>query len=426
MSPTPELFASANGLRVTHADIGTPYYGIACGDIMLASDALLPPSVDFVVGNLTQRMSVIRQRPFAGSTRARLVGGGGGWGRNVPARLYQNPAGVPLASILRDVSIEVGETVVLAAARTVGLFYAREAAPAERVLRQLAGSIWYMSPGGVTQVGPRPALKIKSAATVEDLDGAKGWLTVATEDPASWLPGATYTSPTVPGGLTVAATRLRTDSGGVLRLEVLTVDGVIPGGSVTPDNVTPADRTMAALRSLMRSEDPGRVPGGGPWEYQIERADALTFDGSPTSQDFPLPPVVNVPYSPALAGTSCVPTKGTLAYVDFVNRDPGRPMLRGFGTTLPSKTTIDATGTIEMGASAGAVNINTSARVGDPLSAVAVAGAPAVATNLAALATALAPIFTAFNGATVGTPVLAVAVVPFVPTSTAVAKLTSE
>ncbi len=140
-----------------------PYYGIPVVDISLASDQPLAPSVVFIVGNATYKMSVLRQRAFAGSTRARLVGGGGGWGKDVPARLYQNPQGVPLASILRDVSLEVGEAVVLATARTVGLFYAREAAPAERVLRQLAGALWYVDRVGVTQVGPRAALRIKFA-----------------------------------------------------------------------------------------------------------------------------------------------------------------------------------------------------------------------------------------------------------------------
>ncbi len=423
-----DLYATANGLRVTAADIAEPYYGLPVADVTIAGGDTLAPSVALVIGNLTRRMTVVRQRPFAGSTSARLVGGAGGWGKLVPARAYQNPGGVPLASVLRDVAAEVGETVAIAVPRTVGLFYAREAAPAERVLRQLAGALWWMSPLGVTQVGPRLSSVIKTPATVTTLDGAKGWVQVATEDPAAWLPGATYTRATVPGGLTVAAVRYSMGDAGALRLEVLPVDTVIAGGSVTPDATTTRDRTMVALRSLMRSEDPGRVPGGGPWEYQVERADAQTFDGSPTSQDFPLPALVNVPYAPSLAGTSCVAKKGTLAYVSFINRDPTRPLLVGFGATLPTKVTIDTTGTVEIGASASAVNVDASARVGNPLAAVAVAGAPAVGVNFAALALTLTPIVTAFNG-TLGTPITALGpgtVPPFVPTSTAVSKLTSE
>ena len=44
---------------------------------------------------------------------------------------------------------------------------------------------------------------------------------VATEDPAAWLPGATYKSATVPQPFTVSAARFHAGSDGVLRVEVL-------------------------------------------------------------------------------------------------------------------------------------------------------------------------------------------------------------
>jgi len=114
---------------------------------------------------------------------------------------------------------------------------------------------------------------------------------------------------------------------------------------------TALDRAMRAFRALTRAEDPAR-DYRGIWEYSVERADSKTFDGTPTSSDFPLPSLVGVPYRPSLAGSSCVPTKGTLVYVAFANADASRPVVLAFGPTVPSSATVDATGTLAVGPSA--------------------------------------------------------------------------
>jgi len=111
---------------------------------------------------------------------------------------------------------------------------------------------------------------------------------------------------------------------------------------------------MAAFRALARAEDPSR-DYRGIWEYSVERADSKTFDGNPTSSDFPLPPLVGVPYRPSLAGSSCVPAKGTLVYVAFANADASRPVVVAFGPTVPSSATVDATGTLALGPSSSSV-----------------------------------------------------------------------
>lgn len=157
---------------------------------------------------------------------------------------------------------------------------------------------------------------------------------------------------------------------------------------------TPLDRIMRAFRSLVRAEDPNRTYGFGPWEYQVQIATATTFDGSPTEQNFPLPPLVGVPYRPSLAGSSCVPEPGTLAYVAFVNADPSKPILVAFGQTLPLSADVDAaaTGTVTVGATAASVNAGGVGAV--PL---------ATAGNLAAWGAA---VVTAFAGLTITVPPL--------------------
>jgi hypothetical protein len=165
----------------------------------------------------------VRADPFAGSNSARIVGGAGGWGRSIALAPYRNPAGVPLSLVLRDAAAAVGETVKLASDRLLGEFFTPESGPAAWLLRRLAGELWWMDDAGVTQVGARPATTIKSPATVESYRGGRGWLTVATEDLAAWVPKATFSGTTVTRPITVGATRIASGSDGILRLEVLTV-----------------------------------------------------------------------------------------------------------------------------------------------------------------------------------------------------------
>lgn len=222
MADTSPLYFSANGIRVTAASVLIPYYGAPVADVTFPTAVTLTAPVTLTAANLTLTFGILRQRSFAGGATARLVAGIG-WGRDVPSKAYSNPAGVPLSMVLRDVAREAGESVSLGTDRMVGLFYVRQKGPATRVLEQLGGASWYVDGSGVTQVRDRVPSAITSAATVQDYMGGMGWLTVATEDLASWLPAATFSSNTVTTPIQVSATRIHTDNEGTLRLEVLTI-----------------------------------------------------------------------------------------------------------------------------------------------------------------------------------------------------------
>lgn len=117
---------------------------------------------------------------------------------------------------------------------------------------------------------------------------------------------------------------------------------------------TTLDRTVGALRALVLSFLPQLVY----WivhEYRVEESDGATFSGTPTDASFSPQLPTQVPYSPALAGSSCVVPVGTLAYVAFANADPSRPVLVRFAATLPTSATIDATGKVTIAPSSGAV-----------------------------------------------------------------------
>jgi hypothetical protein len=207
-----------------------PWYGLPVADISLASDAPLATAVTLKVGNLSLSMTAIRSRAFAGVRYARLVGGAGGWATKVTMTPLRNAAGVLLSTALRDLAaLAIGpggasETVKLASDKVLGGFFVPETgASAGRILGGLAAPLWWIDATGVTQVAAtRPAKTIATQANVEWLDGRKGLAGVATEDVASWLPGATFTGPTVPTGLTIRDTLITSGDDGVMRVEVMT------------------------------------------------------------------------------------------------------------------------------------------------------------------------------------------------------------
>lgn len=119
---------------------------------------------------------------------------------------------------------------------------------------------------------------------------------------------------------------------------------------------TTLDRTVSAMRSLVLSFLPQLVY----WivhEYRVEESDGITFSGTPTDASFSPQLPTQVPYSPALAGSSCIVPVGTLAYVAFANADPSRPVLVRFAATLPTSARIDATGKVIVGPSAAEVDV---------------------------------------------------------------------
>lgn len=219
--PGQEQFATANGTRIVTASLSIPLYGISVCDLLVPTQDPLTTPVSVTFGNFTQVMGVYRQGYFGGSQYARLVGGYAGWRKTLQSQAYNNPAGLQLSLVLGDAAAAVGEQLNIASDTSIGTFYVRENAPAQRLLRQLGGPLWWVDPKGVTQVGPRTPVAITSPFLVNKFDASQGLYEISTEDYASWMPSNTFTGPTLTGTQTVSLTRLDVDNDGKLRLHVL-------------------------------------------------------------------------------------------------------------------------------------------------------------------------------------------------------------
>jgi hypothetical protein len=229
-------YLSANGRRATACNFLIPYYGAPVVDLDLAEATPLVNPVTVTIANATYKMAVgvdasgkETQRAFAGSLKARLVGGAGTWQTPVAVGPYKLASGVMASTVLKDVVMATGtsastrESVRLAADRSLGaMFVPGSNVPAARILTMIAGSLWWIDAQGVTQIAStRPGAAIRSACNVVDYPGYTRVLSVATEDVAAWVPGATFSNATVPTQVTVEGVRIHSGNDGVLRIEAM-------------------------------------------------------------------------------------------------------------------------------------------------------------------------------------------------------------
>jgi hypothetical protein len=341
-------FASLNGHQLTGGNVTVPHWGEWSGDVSLASDVQIPSdpfACTLAFGNLTLVGTAHRQGTFAGVTSVRLVAGGAGWRGNVPAQHYQASGGLLFSTLISDVAKVVGERVTVASDFRIGTDYVREKAAAREVIRQLFGTGWWIDPTGVTRFEPRPSAAITSAFDAEEWLGAVGRFSIATEDYAAWLPGATFSNANIPTAQIVSSTTFAVDNDGHFRLDVLSAD---------PDDV---DRIITPIDAVIRAFAP-RTTYGSTYEYTVQSvsggAPNVFVDVTPNASTT-LPSLRNIRIRPGAAGEVGQPTVGAKCLVAFANDDPTMPLV--FAVDAVDVATLDAAQRVNVGPKAGSVII---------------------------------------------------------------------
>ncbi len=135
-----------------------------------------------------------------------------------------------------------------------------------------------------------------------------------------------------------------------------------------PVQPTSLDRLLTSLRLIIRAELP-QLTFFGTYEYSIQNASDSTVDVAPVDTTISLPSIKGVPLVSSLLGQAVQANEG-LCRIRFVNGDPTKPVCVGL-RSLPSSSSTDATGTINVGPSASMVILNNGtlgvARLGDPI-----------------------------------------------------------
>lgn len=305
-------FATVNGASIIEGSLLIPQVGIWTADVFLAADTAINGPVPVTIGNLTLQGTSFRSQSYGGQTRARLVGGAGGWRNEIVAQGYGAASGVLLSTVLRDAATACGEQISIASDLVIGTAYARAADIASDMLWQLLSqgliASWYVDQNGVTQTKAWPSTTINTPFTVTSQNPDEGTVEIATEDYASWMPGCSFTNPLVNGTLTNLGVHYLWGKKGDFRFVVM----------------TGADNLTASFDAVVQKQiAPTRYHGR--YEYTVTNPSTTTIDCEPVDPSIGLPSLQNVP----LTGDSISsydPPEGATCHIMFLNGWPTKPV----------------------------------------------------------------------------------------------------
>lgn len=218
----PDHFAEVNGVRAVEGRIVISSVGAPHAFLTLDKEASLPAKGLIVtLADLKMTCTPWRPvRPYQGRTSLSLIGGYGGWRQELGPQPYRSSVGVRLSLVLGEAARATGERIVVGNDRALGVHYARERAPASRLLNRHCPLEWWIDLDGTTRTGTRATSKITSPLSLISFDGARGLAVIATEFPGAFIPGRTFSSPQLSGELTISGVA-HVLSKGKLRTEVL-------------------------------------------------------------------------------------------------------------------------------------------------------------------------------------------------------------
>ena len=325
-------FATLNGVNIVGGTLVVPNVGMWTADVALATDEAETGTCEMVLGNLTLQGTIYRATPFAGQTRARIVGGSAGWRKVLPAKAYTNASGVSLRMILTDAANECGEKINLATDTQVGPFYARlgptPSSPndgkASASLRAFCPR-WYVDTSGMTQIAAWPVATVTSSFQVTDQRPDEGMVEIATEDYASWLPGASFTAPNLDGTFQSFGSHYTFRPDGTFRLQILTDES--------------QDRLLGPLQSVIDLRMSG-VRFLGKYRYTISNPTLTTVDATPMDATMGLPSLQGVPLNSDSISTY-VPPAGGECHIEFLD---GKPTLPRCSWTSGTSTVVNVMG----------------------------------------------------------------------------------
>ena len=332
-----DLAMSLGSLHVAHARLFLPWRGrwLADVDVDLGTSGTAPSGAQkLTIGSATLSGTVDPDRSgfFAQKASLRLLGGGGGWQKDVPARHYHNDAGVKSSNVLSTTASDVGETIVDAAPSVFGIDFVRPAGAASQVLELLE---WRVDLDGTTRTGTRTTPTTPASLQVLEWDGDRQRADFACDEIV--LPGTQVTD---------------TRFGTITLRDVEQTFGDDGARGTAWCGTAAASRLVGALTAVVRQR--GHVAFLAAYRYRVLSQGS---DGRLTLQAVErlrgLPDMIPLSVWPGMAGLSATYTPGTEVLVEFIAGDPGRPVVTGFQSgASPQVLTLDATGTVFLTAAA--------------------------------------------------------------------------
>lgn len=383
-----------NGRSVARSLISVPGEGVWFADLDLTEAEPLDGRVSITLGASTLSATV---DPSATGTyglrrRVRVLGGAGGWGKQLKAQGYRNDAGVKASLVAADAAAACGETLgtFAGAVPRLGSHYLRFAGPASKALENAARGVpWWVAYDGVTHVAARPE---------------------STPDPAAY------------------ETISYSPRHGVLRLQVNDLAAVGIGSRITKDLDAPVvirsfeleatanglrmrawcgegrgTNLIASLRRIVQRTTDQRITW--PVRYRIGAMSGDRADLQIVKKGSGAPDALSVPLWPGAPSVHFEPATGAEVIVQFVDGDPADPVVMGFAGRGSQGALAKR---LILGAASG--NGSDAARKGDVVSLTlppfnftgTIGGSPATGLLTAVTPTALGTIVTGAPGVGIG------------------------
>ena len=298
--------ATLNGYSATKLRLPVPAWGLWWADVDLAEPQALTGAAALVVAGQAMSGTIVSGGAIHGRAAYHVVGGGGGWGKSLPAKPYQDDGGVRLRTVLNDAARKLGETLADVPATLLGPHYARPAATGTELLNLLAPQNWYVDFAGVTHIGRRPATAYTGSAPRVRVDPIVPVIDLAIDSLAGLLPG-------------------------------VQVDGSAPATDVefnlNPKRLTASVYTTAsglparleAWADLLAALDP-RARYRASYEFRVVTQSGERLNLQPVRIASGMPDLGAVPVRLA-PGVKAQHLPGSLVMVSFADADPSRPFV---------------------------------------------------------------------------------------------------
>lgn len=317
-----ELTTTLNGAAVSELRVYVPNKGPWHASVDMPGGAPLSGAVVISLGGLELHGTVAAD--YAGThqsaTRARVVAGGDGWRKLLPAKSYHNDAGVKAQLVAADAARAAGETLggFVPQFERLGVDFVRDYATAARTIELAAGDnvAWWVDYAGVTHVGPRPATALdKSAYHVMAYDPRARIATLGTDDPGRIAIGSMLVD--------------QLDAPGIVReLRISATESEMRVMAWLGGSESGGGRLATLMREIAVRANDGHLHGT--YRYRVVRMAGERVELQAVRKIIGLPDIAPVSMWPGIAGVHAQLALGAEVLVSFIDGDRGQPCITHF------------------------------------------------------------------------------------------------
>lgn len=317
---------SLNSQPVAEAKLSVPSRGVWYADIVLANSATIAigSKATLDIGGDKWQGTAATSEVFGDRTHVRLLGGGGGWGKAVVAKGYDNGLGVKPSTVLEQLATAVGETIGVTPTPRLGAHYSRIAGPASATIEDIARAPlqWFIGRDGKTNVVER-STGASVAVNLINFDPLTKAIRFTLDDLSKLDIGSSLTAANLANPFIVAAFEVSVTA---TSLTIEATSGKGAEGDIS-DILYSIVSTMLNARKL------------GLYRYRVTTQVGQLVELQAVHKEKGVPDQATVELWPGLPGVEATLKLGSEVNVAFLGGDTRFPVITAFGGGLNDSAT---------------------------------------------------------------------------------------